>query len=135
MPTLPQGGSLPPIVSVESMPSLTWYINKDTNRIQGTVDNYDAVVQAVQVILNVERFRWQIYSPYSGMQWRGLIGEDPGYVAAELQRRIRDALMMDDRVTGIKDFKYSIADDVLTASLTVTTVYGDVQTTTEVTIA
>lgn len=135
MPTLPQGGSLPPIVSVESMPSLTWYINKDTNRIQGTVDNYDTVVQAVQVILNVERFRWQIYSPYSGMQWRGLIGEDPGYVAAELQRRIRDALMMDDRVTGIKDFKYSIADDVLTASLTVTTVYGDVQTTTEVTIA
>lgn len=135
MPTLPQGGSLPPIVSVESMPSLTWYINKDTNRIQGTVDNYDAVVQAVQVILNVERFRWQIYSPYSGMQWRGLIGEDPGYVAAELQRRIRDALMMDDRITGIKDFKYSIADDVLTASLTVTTVYGDVQTTTEVTIA
>jgi hypothetical protein len=135
MPTLPQGGSLPPIVSVESMPSLTWYINKDTNRIQGTVDNYDAVVQAVQVILNVERFRWQIYSPYSGMQWRGLIGEDPGYVAAELQRRIRDALMMDDRVTGIKDFKYSIADDVLTASLTVTTVYGDVQTTTEVNIA
>lgn len=135
MPTLPQGGSLPPIVSVESMPSLTWYINKDTNRIQGTVDNYDAVVQAVQVILNVERFRWQIYSPYSGMQWRGLIGEDHGYVAAELQRRIRDALMMDDRITGIKDFKYSIADDVLTASLTVTTVYGDVQTTTEVTIA
>lgn len=135
MPTLPQGGSLPPIVSVKSMPSLTWYINKDTNRIQGTVDNYDAVVQAVQVILNVERFRWQIYSPYSGMQWRGLIGEDPGYVATELQRRIRDALMMDDRVTGIKDFKYSIADDVLTASLTVTTVYGDVQTTTEVNIA
>ena len=135
MPTLPQGGSLPPIVSVESMPSLTWYINKDTNRIQGTVDNYDAVVQAVQVILNVERFRWKIYSPYSGMQWRGLIGEDPGYVAAELQRRIRDALRMDDRITGIKDFKYSIADDVLTASLTVTTVYGDVQTTTEVNIA
>lgn len=135
MPVLPQGGTLPSIVSVASLPSLTWYINKDTNRIQGTVDNYDAVVQAVQVILNVERFRWQIYSPYSGMQWRGLIGEDPGYVAAELQRRIRDALMMDDRVTGIKDFKYSIADDVLTASLTVTTVYGDVPTTTEVTIA
>ena len=122
-------------VTFQQQPSRTWYINKDTNRIQGTVDNYDAVVQAVQVILNVERFRWQIYSPYSGMQWRGLIGEDPGYVAAELQRRIRDALMMDDRVTGIKDFKYSIADDVLTASLTVTTVYGDVQTTTEVNIA
>ena len=135
MPTLPQGGTLPPIVSVASLPTLTWYINKDTNRIQGTVDGYNAVVQAIQIILNVERFRWQIYSPYSGMQWRGLIGEDPGYVGAELQRRIRDALMMDDRVTGIRDFQYTVVDDTLTASLTVLTVYGDVQTTTEVNIA
>lgn len=69
------------------------------------------------------------------MQWRGLIGEDPGFVGAELQRRIRDALMMDDRVTGIRDFQYTVEDDVLTASLTVTTVYGDVQTTTEVNLA
>lgn len=135
MPTLPQGGTLPPIVSVASLPTLTWYINKDTNRIQGTVDGYDAVAQAVQIILNVERFRWQIYSPYSGMQWRGLIGEDPGFVGAELQRRIRDALMMDDRVTGIQNFQYTVVDDTLTASLTVLTVYGDVQTTTEVNIA
>ena len=135
MPTLPQGGTLPPIVSVASLPTLTWYINKDTNRIQGTVDGYDAVAQAVQIILNVERFRWQIYSPYSGMQWRGLIGEDPGFVGAELQRRIRDALMMDDRVTGIQNFQYTVVDDTLTASLTVLTVYGDVQTTTEVNLA
>lgn len=135
MPALPQGGTLPPIVSVASLPSLTWYINKDTNRIQGTVDGYDAVVQAIEIILNVERFRWQIYSPYSGMQWRGLIGEDPGFVGAELQRRIRDALMMDDRVTGIRDFKYTVVDDALTASLTVLTVYGDVQSTTEVNLA
>ena len=135
MLTLPQGGTLPPIVSAASLPTLTWYINKDTNRIQGTVDGYDAVVQAIEIILNVERFRWQIYSPYSGMQWRGLIGEDPGFVGAELQRRIRDALMMDDRVTGIRDFKYTVVDDVLTASLTVLTVYGDVQSTTEVNLA
>lgn len=135
MPTLPQGGTLPPIVSVASLPTLTWYINKDINRIQGTVDGYDAVAQAIQIILNVERFRWQIYSPYSGMQWRGLVGEDPGFVGAELQRRIRDALMMDDRVTGIQNFQYTVVDDVLTASLTVLTVYGDVQTTTEVNIA
>mgnify|MGYP000538551263 CR=1 FL=1 len=33
-----------------------------------------------KVILNVERFRWQIYRPYSGMEWSGLIGQDPGYV-------------------------------------------------------
>ena len=37
-----------------------------------------AVRQAVEIILSVERFRWQVYRPYSGMQWEGLIGQDPG---------------------------------------------------------
>ncbi|UQT47367.1 DUF2634 domain-containing protein [Flavonifractor plautii] len=66
----------------------------------GECDGWYSVRQAVEVILNVERFRWQIYSPYSGMQWDGLIGQDPGYVASELQRRITEALKMDDRVRG-----------------------------------
>lgn len=89
MPTLPTSAiDLSAGVSFVSQPSRTWYINKETSRIQGECDGWYSVRQAVEVILNVERFRWQIYSPYSGMQWDGLIGQDPGYVASELQRRI-----------------------------------------------
>ena len=133
MPTLPTSTiDLSAGVSFVSQPSRTWYINKETNRIQGECDGWYSVRQAVEVILNVERFRWQIYSPYSGMQWDGLIGQDPGYVASELQRRIRDALRVDSRVTGLSDFSYSVSGNVLTASLTVNTVYGDTQTTVEV---
>lgn len=119
-------------VRFEEQPSRTWYINKETNRLQGECDGLEAVRQAVEIILSVERFRWQIYSPYSGMQWEGLIGQDPGYVASELQRRIRDALSVDSRVTGLSDFSYSVSGNALTASLTVNTVYGDTQTTVEV---
>lgn len=89
----------------------------------------------MEIILNVERFRWQIYRPYSGMQWEGLIGQDPGYVASELKRRITDALTMDDRVEGVSGFDYSINGNTLSASLTVNTVYGDTQTAVEVNIA
>lgn len=121
-------------VRFEEQPSRTWYLNKETNRLQGECDGLEAVRQAVEIILNVERFRWQIYSPYSGMQWEGLIGQDPGYVASELQRRIRDALSVDSRVTGLSDFSYSVSGNALTASLTVNTVYGDTQTTVEVTL-
>ena len=121
-------------VRFEEQPSRTWYLNKETNRIQGECDGLEAVRQAVEIILNVERFRWQIYSPYSGMPWEGLIGQDPGYVASELQRRIRDALSVDSRVTGLSDFSYSVSGNALTASLTVNTVYGDTQTTVEVTL-
>ena len=65
-------------VRFEEQPSRTWYINKETNRIQGECDGLEAVRQAVEIILNVERFRWQIYSPYSGMQWEGLIARSRG---------------------------------------------------------
>lgn len=121
-------------VQFQSYPSLTWYVDQTTQRIQGEVDGLAAVTQAVDIILNVERFRWQIYQPYSGMQWEGLIGQDPGYVSSELQRRITEALTMDDRIRGISDFSYFFSGTVLTASFTVNTVYGSTPTTVEVNV-
>lgn len=119
-------------VSFQSQPSLSWYINKETNRIEGTVDGQAAVRQAVEIILNVERFRWQIYRPHSGMEWAGLIGQDPGYVGAELQRRVIDALTVDDRVTGISDYDYTVDGSSLSAVFTVNTVYGSIAESLEV---
>ena len=130
MAVLPTGAM--PEVTFRQQPGRTWYIDKTTNRIRGECDDWLAVRQAVEVILNVERFRWQIYRPYSGMQWEGLIGQDPGYVASELQRRITEALTMDDRVRGISNFTYTVTGDQLSASLTVNTVFGEYETSVEV---
>ena len=130
MAVLPTGNL--PEVTFQQQPGRTWYIDKTTNRIRGECDDWLAVRQAVEVILNVERFRWQIYRPYSGMQWEGLIGQDPGYVASELQRRITEALTMDDRVRGISNFSYTVEGDKLSASLTVNTVFGEMDTSVEV---
>lgn len=121
-------------VSFEQQPSLSWYINKDTGRIEGTVDGLQAVRQAAEIILAVERYRWQIYRPYSGMEWAGLIGQDPGYVGAELQRRLVDALTVDDRITGISDYDYTIDGQKLRATFRVDTVYGSYTDEQEVTI-
>ena len=135
MAVLPQSAvNLTNGVEFVQQPSKTWYIDKTSNRISGTVDGLAAVTQAVDIILNVERFRWQIYQPYSGAQWDGLLGQDPGYVASELQRRITAALTMDDRIKGISNFSYTASSDILTASFTVNTVYGDTQTTVEVNV-
>ena len=130
MAVLPTGAM--PEVTFRQQPGRTWYIDKTTNRIRGECDDWLAVRQAVEIILNVERFRWQIYRPYSGMQWDGLIGQDPGYVALELQRRITEALTMDDRVRGISNFTYTVTGDQLSASLTVNTVFGEYETSVEV---
>lgn len=130
MAVLPTGAM--PEVTFRQQPGRTWYIDKTTNRIRGECDDWLAVRQAVEIILNVERFRWQIYRPYSGMQWEGLIGQDSGYVALELQRRITEALTMDDRVRGISNFTYTVTGDQLSASLTVNTVFGEYETSVEV---
>lgn len=136
MPTLPEGNGIDiQNVVFESQPDLTWWRDPDTNRIAGTADGHKAVAQAVEVMLLVERFRWQIYKPFFGMQWEGLLGQNPGYVAAELQRRIREAVAIDDRVTGISDFSYTLSGDTMTAQVTVNTVYGPLNQTVEVTLS
>lgn len=135
MPTLPQNSvTLQPDIKFTQQPTLTWYVDPSTRRIRGTADGLQAITQTVEIILNVERFYWQIYGPDFGMQWRGLIGQDPGYVAAEMQRRILDAFSIDARILGIDNFSYSVSGNVLTASMTVRTVYGDTAQTVEVDI-
>ena len=121
-------------VSFENQPSLSWYINKETGRIEGTVDGLASLKQAAEIILNVERYRWQIYRHYSGMEWEGLIGQDPGYVGAELQRRLIDALTVDDRITGISDYRYEVDGHKLRARFGVDTVYGRYEAEQEVSI-
>lgn len=125
MATLPESAIDTLEIDVQSQPSLTWYIDKDNLRISGEVDGLEAVRQAAEIILNIERYRWQIFSPSSGVELEALIGNDSGYVGAELCRRINDALKMDDRITGISDFTYTKQDNILTAEFTVNTVYGD----------
>ena len=119
-------------VVFENQPSLTWLIDKKTGRIKGEANGINAVRQAIEIILNVERFRWQIFSPYSGMQWQGLIGAEPGYVALEMKRRVGEALKMDNRIIGISKFNYRFAEDEIIVDLLVQTVYGNVAVETEV---
>lgn len=121
-------------VRYEDEPGRTWKIDREKGRIVGECDNWEAVRQAVEIILWTERFRWQIYRPYSGVQYDGLIGLDPGYVAAELKRRVRAALMMDSRVTGIEDYTYTFSEGILHAEFTVTTVFGGIRQSAEVSI-
>lgn len=112
-------------IASESEPGLTWFIDKASGRISGTVDDYAAVRQAVEIILRTDRFDWQIYSPSSGVDYRNLIGRDIGYVAIELQRRIVEALAMDDRVLGIDKYDFTISGDSLSVSFIVLTIFGD----------
>lgn len=129
MPTLPSDLMAIPLdanIVPVSQPGLTWYIDRRSMRIVGTCDNYEAVRQAVDIILNTDRYRWGIYLPSSGVDYSGLLGQNVGYVSVELKRRILDALLMDDRVTGLSDYRYTFKGDELTVSFTVNTIFGNI---------
>jgi hypothetical protein len=104
-------------------PSLTFKIDGD--RIQGKIDGLQAVKQAVELILSVERFEYPIYSWDYGIETQDLIGKRREYIQGDLQRRVEEALAEDDRVTGISDFSISFEGETATATFTVNTIFGD----------
>ena len=127
--------SLSNTLQIVEQPTLTYYVDPATRRIRGMADGLTAMQQAVEIMLRVERYRWQVYGPYFGSELDGLVGLDSGYVATELLRRVRDALSIDSRVVAVEDYQYTYNNDgVLSASFTVKTIFGDIIQTLEVTL-
>ena len=81
--------------------SRTWKLNTGAGTIAGTADEKDAMMQAIYLILSTERYQYLIYGWDYGIETGDLIGRPPDYVQSELKRRIREALMWDDRVTAV----------------------------------
>lgn len=113
-------------VIFQDQPTLTWIADPVTRRIRGRGDGWEAIRQAVEIIVSVERFKWQIYTPNFGTDYDGLLGTEPGYAASELQRRLEDAFLPDSRILGMKDFTWSFSGVSLSVRFTVLTVFGDV---------
>ena len=107
-----------------SFPSKTWRVDKTTNRITGETDGFEATAQAAEILLNVERYRWQIFRPYSGQEFNRLIGWSASDAGTLLRKYIEEALSTDDRITGIEDYDATVKGDTVTARFTVKTVYG-----------
>ena len=89
-------------------------------------EGLEAVRQAVEIALNVDRFRWQIYNTNFGNELNDLIGDDADYIMSEFPRMVDDALSVDDRVIDTADYVFNIDGDSMTVSFTVNTVYGQI---------
>ena len=132
MPILPNtsGLSVDTVLELESYPSTTYFLDTQSMQLRNQVDGLQAVAQAVEIALRVERFQWQIYSVNFGVEFDGLIGQDFGFVAAMLERRIKEALRVDDRIRQVGNFQFLPSDDgsVMTVTFDVTSVFGSFST-------
>ena len=109
-----------------TMPSKTYYINRNTNRISGYIDDKDAIVQAIYLILSTERYESVIYNWYYGTEFDSLVGKDRNFVKSELKRRIAEAILEDDRILDVTDFDISFNKDVANVVFLVETNIGDI---------
>lgn len=109
------------------IPSLTWKIDREEEEVRGSVDEWEAMRQAVEKILQTERYRYVIYDWNYGMELDDLIGKNASYVIPELKRRIEDALLADDRVTAVTDFHFSQEGNSVAVDFLVHTIFGEMR--------
>lgn len=127
MATLPEVIGFDTDIVVASQPSKTWIVDRSTMQVIRMDEGIEAVRQAVEIALNVERYKWTIYSANFGSELDGLVGEDEAYIIAELPRLIEDALSPDSRVVGVDEYNFERTGlNSLSVSFTVHTVYGDI---------
>ena len=89
--------------------------------------------QAIYKILLTERYQYVMYSWNYGIETLDLYGEPVAYVCPELERRISEALLWDDRIKSVTDFEFNISKKgVVHVSFTAHTIFGDVQAEREV---
>lgn len=116
-------------LEMETEPSVNYKMNIKQDIINGTVDELEAMKQVIYKILNTERYQYIIYSWNYGIELMDLFGMPVIYVIPELERRITEALIQDERIESVDDFEFDSSEKrTVKASFTVHTIFGDIQT-------
>ena len=66
------------------------------------------------------------------MEFKDLFGKPMGLVKSKIKKRIKEALMQDDRIQGVDAFTFRESGRKLTVTFTVRTQYGEIDASREV---
>lgn len=128
LPDMELGDVSAAATSAVVQPNNTYKMLVDDDKVSGDVaDGIEAVQQAAYKILNTERYKHVIYSWNYGVELQKLFGKPMPWVLSEIPRRIREALVQDDRITDVTDFSltYDKRGNVL-ARFVIKSIYGDI---------
>lgn len=113
------------VIETSEMPSKTFKIDFDTNRITEKIDGMEAMKQAIFCILNTIRYEHIIYSHNYGNELENMIGSDYDLAVAEAKRYIEEAIIADDRFSSVNNFKFQRLDsESMKITCDVETIYG-----------
>lgn len=106
----------------------TYRLSFDGRNSAGMLDGREAMKQAIYLILNTERYRYEMYSWDYGIELEELIGaQNSDTLQVNVRNAITDALMQDDRITEVSDFEFKREHGCLTVTFNVATTEGDIQ--------
>lgn len=112
---------------IAEQPTHTYRMNLENNLIRGYTDGQEAMKQAIYKILNTERYQYVMYSWNYGIELFDLYGEPISYVCPELERRITEALIWDDRIQSVDNFEFNISKKgEIHVTFVVRTIFGNV---------
>ena len=113
---------------IEVQPTRTYRLDFSGKHSSGMLDGREAMKQAIYLILNTERYRYEIYSWNYGVELEGLIGDqNSDTLQVNIKNAITDALMQDDRITEVSDFEFKRERECLSVIFNVATTEGDIQ--------
>ncbi len=112
---------------LEELPTNTFKLNIEEEKIYGYSDNLEAMKQAIYLILNIERYEYLILSWNYGIELADLFGQPIPFVLPELERRITEALMQDSRITSVEDFEFDVKKGKVFCTFKVYTIFGEIE--------
>ncbi len=107
--------------------NMTYKLDRENKRIVAVFEDYEEIIrQAVYLALLTERYDYAMYSWNYGVELSDLFGRERQYVVPMLMSRIKEALLQDDRILNVTNFKFNIKRSIYNVSFTVITKYSDV---------
>lgn len=115
-------------LEVITEPSKNYKMYFSNKFINGNCDELEAMKQVIYKILNTERYQYIIYSWDYGIETLDLFGEPISYVCPEIERRITEALIQDDRIESVDSFEFDYSNKgKVHVKFKVHTIYGDTE--------
>lgn len=110
------------VIDPLTLATKTYRLDFEKGRCAGMIDDIEALKQWIFKALSTIRFKHIIYSDEYGFE--EMIGKEIIYVKAELPRRIKETLFVNERITAIEDMTMVFEGDQCTSKFTCISVYG-----------
>lgn len=110
------------------LPATTFKIDSESKRIIGKIDGPEAVMQFIRKVLRTDKYAFEIYDWYYGNELLKLVGHSYDYIVTRVPNIFKEALLVDDRITDVRDFTFEKGEvDSMLVSCVVDTVYGSIK--------